>query len=232
MKFIIVGGTSGLGLELARWLCASGHEPIIMGNEREEVAAVSDELGCQGYLGDVANPNDVRGMIGGAFARHGHIDGLVNCAALWLPAGRLHDLKLEDVARATDVNMRGALLVTHQAVTHLRLQEGGGRLVLIGAMAAIRPAPRVAAYAGHKAGLGHFGTSVSRDYVSDKVRVTVVNLGAMPTRLQERVGEQFLDPEWADPREVADLICRMVLVLQGNLTIERIDLAGSEDQKR
>ena len=230
-RFIVVGATSGLGLEIARCLRFTGHEPIIIGNEQKEVLATCKELDCVGYTGDVAHPDDVQNILYSAFTRHGDIAGVVHCAARWLPAGQLHELSLPDIALATSVNVTGAMMVTHQTVAHMRRQDNGGRLVLIGAMAAVRPAPRVAAYAGHKAAVGHFGVSTSRDYVPN-IRITVVNLGSMLTRLQERVGEEFTDTDYADPAEVAQFICDVVLLRPGNLTPERIDLAGSTDKKR
>jgi short-subunit dehydrogenase len=100
---VVIGGTSGLGLEVARHYAAAGRDVVITGRDQERTAALAAQVGptVRGLGVDLAEPKG----IAGALADVGPVDHLVLSAIA------------RDQNKATDYNIDGALyLVTLKLV--------------------------------------------------------------------------------------------------------------------
>lgn len=200
--YIVVGGTSGLGLGIAQSLVDQDKQVIILGNIANEVAAAQKQLGCHGLVCDVSQPLEVEEVLKRAFTEYGIVAGVAHCAARWVPAGPFHEVPVEVIESATQVNLLGVMYVAKYSIEYLLQQGTGGRLLFVSAMAAERPAPGIAAYAAQKAGVRHLALSLAQAYGPQGIKISTISPGAMPTRLQERVGAEFTDEHWADVRDV------------------------------
>jgi NAD(P)-dependent dehydrogenase (short-subunit alcohol dehydrogenase family) len=92
---VVVGGTSGIGLEIAKAVVARGDRVILTGRDAERARAVAATIGdgAEGLAVDISEPE----TIGARFAGVGEVHGLV-LAAIERDANRVRDY---DVARAT-----------------------------------------------------------------------------------------------------------------------------------
>ncbi|GAB3957341.1 hypothetical protein GCM10027614_72570 [Micromonospora vulcania] len=136
--FVVVGGTSGLGLAVAR-LLVNEHQVVVFGNVAAEVAATTDQLGCAGALCDVSSYEQVRDAFAEVVQRYGTIDGVTDCASMWA-GGDLADLAVEHIRRAIEINVLGTTYLLREALEHLR-RQGHGNVVYIGALALAAPGP-------------------------------------------------------------------------------------------
>ncbi|HYT10957.1 MAG TPA: SDR family oxidoreductase [Mycobacteriales bacterium] len=205
--FVVVGGTSGLGREIVRRLVPD-HQVVVIGDIEEEVAATAAELGCDGMVCDVSHYERVQHTLKEIVSRYGTIHGLAHCAAMWA-GGSLQDFPHEVIRRVVEVNVLGAAYVLKEAVTRM-LEQGGGNIVYIGAMAVQVPRPGIPLYRATK----NFGSSLveslAQAHGSNGIKIMQLHPGPMPTRLQERVGAKFLDDVYALPEQVAREVIRLL----------------------
>lgn len=217
---MVAGGTSGLGLEVARILVRD-HRVVVLSDQAKEVAAVTAELGCDGVTCDVTEYEQVRGAFDGITARHGAIDGVAHCVAVWA-GGALEDLSPATIRRAVEVNALGTAYVLREAIRRMR-QYGRGNIVYVGAIAVDLPRPGISIYRATKSFGKSLVESLAQTTGTNSIKVMQIHPGPMPTRLQERVGGKFLDEVYALPAQVAREVVRL-------LSLEPEDLYIS-DQK-
>ena len=83
---LVIGGTSGIGLELARAFLDAGAKVIVAGSTQERLGRALAELKPRGeafgYRADVRDLEALHGLIGVTLAHHGHLDLLVNCQGI------------------------------------------------------------------------------------------------------------------------------------------------------
>ena len=214
--FVVDGGTSGLGMEVARIL-APEHRVVILGNMPEEVSRARDELGCDGIVCDVSRSEQVRDTLAEVVVRYGPIDGLAHCAAMWA-GGRLEELSPETIRAAVEVNVLGTAFLFHEALIRLR-EQGYGNIVYVSALATEVPRPGIPLYRATKS----FGTSLVESLAeaqgTNSIKVMEIHPGPMHTRLQERVGADFLDTIFALPAQVAAEVVRLLLLEADDLYV-------------
>jgi NAD(P)-dependent dehydrogenase (short-subunit alcohol dehydrogenase family) len=132
---LIVGGTSGLGLELAKTLAKRGEEVVITGRDKARAESVAKEVGgkTRGIAMDLAEPAKIAGQL----ASLGKVDHLVLAAIERDENG----VKTYDIARA--VRLVTLKLVGYTEVIHTLAPRFGAEssIVLFGGLAKERPYP-------------------------------------------------------------------------------------------
>ncbi|MCW3842980.1 SDR family oxidoreductase [Micromonospora yasonensis] len=214
--FIVVGGTSGLGLAVAR-LLVNEDQVVLLGDVAEEVDAAAAELRCGGIVCDIASYAQVRDAFAEVADRYDSVDGVVNCASVWA-GGDLAELSPEHIRRAVEVNALGTTYVLKVALDHLH-RQGFGNVVYVGAMAVTRPRPGIPVYRATKSYGTSLVESVAEAQHSNRIKVMLLHPGPMPTRLQERVGAEFLDEVYALPDQVATEIVRLLRLAPDDLYV-------------
>ncbi|MEO3778574.1 SDR family oxidoreductase [Micromonospora sp. B11E3] len=207
--FVVAGGTSGLGLAVAR-LLVQEQRVVVLGDQQEEVDRASDELGCAGAVCDVSSYDQVRAVFAEVADRYGVIDGVAACASVWA-GGDLEQLTPGHIRRAVEVNALGTTYVLKEALHHLR-RQGYGNVVYVGAMAVVQPRPGIPVYRATKSYGSSLVESLAEAQHSNRIKVMQLHPGPMPTRLQERVGDHFLDEVYALPEQVAEEVVRLLLL--------------------
>ncbi|ROT27125.1 SDR family oxidoreductase [Micromonospora sp. HM5-17] len=214
--FVVDGGTSGLGLEAARILAAD-HRVVILGNVPDEVSRARNDLGCDGLVCDISRADQVHDALTEVVERYGPIDGLAHCAAMWA-GGRLEDLSPEMIRRAVEVNVLGTAILLHEVLIRMR-EQGYGNVVYVSALATEVPRPGIPLYRATKS----FGTSLVESLAeaqgTNSIKVMEIRPGPMHTRLQERVGAEFLDTVFAAPEQVAAEVVRLLLLTPDDLYV-------------
>lgn len=214
--FIVVGGTSGLGLEVARLLVAE-HQVVVLGDVADEVDATAEELGCGAIQCDIASYEQVRDAFAEVADRYGTIDGVADCASVWA-GGDLAELSPERIRRAVEVNALGTTYVLKVALDHLH-QQGVGNVVYVGAIAVSQARPGIPVYRATKSYGSSLVESLAEAQHSNRIKVMQVLPGPMPTRLQERVGDPFLDEVYALPDQVAAEVVRLLRLAPDDLYV-------------
>ncbi|MFC0527759.1 SDR family NAD(P)-dependent oxidoreductase [Phytohabitans kaempferiae] len=206
--FVVIGGTSGLGFEVAR-LLAPEHRVVVVGDREAEVKDAATELGCDGMTVDVSQDEQVRRAFD-EVAMHGAVHGVAHCAAMWA-GGELDELPPESIRRAVEVNVLGPTFVLREALRRMRAQ-GHGNVVYVGAIAVDAARPGIPVYRATKSYGKSLVESIAQATGCNEVKIMQVHPGPMPTRLQERVGDAFLDTVYTPPAAVAREIVRLLLL--------------------
>jgi len=151
---VITGGSSGLGLELARRLAAEGARLVLIARDRHKLERAAQELRTRhgaAHVGvealDVRDEAATNACMQRIAVAHGRIDVLVNSAGI-LREGHFEKLALQDFRDVMEVNYFGLLIATRAALPHLRASRG--RLVNIASMAGLTGAFGYTAYCASK----------------------------------------------------------------------------------
>jgi len=154
---VVTGGGTGIGRAIALRLAADGAAVVVSGRRPDPPDAVVAEITGGGGTalavpGDHAREDDVERLFATAADRFGHIDVLVNNAAVPGAIGPIWDLPMDGWEATLAVNLTGPFLCSRAAARLMR-PRGSGRIVMIGSVTGKRPNPTRAPYAVTKIGL-------------------------------------------------------------------------------
>jgi len=204
---LITGGSSGIGLAIARMLRDEGFMLTLASRTAAKVEAAAADLGATAIAADVSNPEDCSRVVSEHVEREGGLDLLVNSAGVGI-AGRVEDAQLKHIDRQLAINLRGLVLVTQAAVPHLRKTRGW--IVNLASIAGTQPVPSLPIYAATKAAVISLTHSLNADLDEDGVRSIAICPGFVDTPMAEFSGlpaEEMIQPE--DCAEVVRMCLRL-----------------------
>ncbi|NEM92348.1 SDR family NAD(P)-dependent oxidoreductase [Galbitalea soli] len=134
---VVVGGTSGIGLELARDIVAHGDSVIITGRDAARTAEIAASIGerATGVALDISEPAGIAASLAGI----GRIDGLV-LAAIERDANTIRDYDIDRATRLTVLKLVGYPAVVHALLDRMENSADTG-IVLFGGRAKDMPYP-------------------------------------------------------------------------------------------
>jgi NAD(P)-dependent dehydrogenase (short-subunit alcohol dehydrogenase family) len=132
---VVVGGTQGLGLEVARHYADQGREVVLSGRERQRADAVAADLGgkARGIALDLAEPDQLAERLAGV-ERVGHLV----LAAIERDENKVRSFDVEGATRLATLKLIGYTEVVHQLAPRM---DDDGAVVLFGGRAMDRPYP-------------------------------------------------------------------------------------------
>lgn len=198
---LVTGGSSGIGLAIARMLHEEGYRLTLAARKPERLEAAAAELGATAAAADVQSEEDCARLVQDHVAAHGGLDVLVNSAGVGI-AGRISEAQTKHFDLQQSVNLRGAFLVTREALPALR--EARGYVVNLGSIAGTMPTPGLAAYGAAKAALISLSRSLDREEAATGVRVTAICPGFVDTPMAEWTG--IASNEMIQPEDCAALV--------------------------
>jgi NAD(P)-dependent dehydrogenase (short-subunit alcohol dehydrogenase family) len=164
---IMTGGGTGIGRAAALMLAAEGAQVVVAGRRKAPLDAVAGEIAKGGGRAaaracDVAKPAEARALAEWTLAQYGRVDVLVNNAGHSSKARNVRWVAQEEWDSVLAVNLTGVYALT-QAVLPGMIERGGGTIVTVSSLAALKPgliggAPYGAAKAGVLNLMGHVHT--------------------------------------------------------------------------
>ena len=204
---LITGGSSGIGLAIARMLRDEGFRLTLASRRLERVEAAAAKLGAAAVAADVASEEACVRLIAEHRERFGRLDVLVNSAGIGI-AGRVEDLPAKHFDLQLGVNLRGLFLVTQAAIPLLR--ESRGWIVNLASIAGTIPSPGLATYGATKAAVISLTRSLNEELDGDGVRAVAICPGFVDTPMAEwsgLKGEEMIQPE--DCAEIVRMLLRL-----------------------
>lgn len=176
---VVTGGTSGIGLSIARRFTDEGATVFITGRRQAQLDAAAAELGPQAVAVrcDVGNLAELDALYDAVRQQSGRIDVLVANAGGAEPAA-LGDITEERFDRQFATNVKGAVFGVQKA---LPLLSQGSSVILIGSTTSTRPAPGLEVYGATKAALRNFARSWTVNARELGFRVNVLSPGMVRT---------------------------------------------------
>ncbi|ACZ91344.1 SDR family oxidoreductase [Streptosporangium roseum] len=224
---LVTGASSGIGAATARRLAREGAAVALVARRRnrlDQVASDIAELGGEAAVleVDITEPERADDMVQDTLERFGRLDILVNNAGIMLLNSALHTT-IEEWDRMISLNVAALLHVTHAAIPHLIYAASTSPrqvadLVNVGSTAGRVARPGSSVYGLTKFGLNAFTESLRQELLGERVRVSVVEPGAVDTELVNHLSDTTRDAarrqidgiEALRPEDIADAISYIV----------------------
>ncbi|HEX8851296.1 MAG TPA: SDR family NAD(P)-dependent oxidoreductase [Gemmatimonadaceae bacterium] len=205
---VVTGGSSGIGLELAKQFADHGFDLLIV-SETEKVFAAADELRRRGAKVD-ALQSDLA-TFGGVEALCRRIDSLgrpVDAIAINAGVGVGGPFLDTDLEAELNLIQLNVVSVVHLAkrVVKAMVERGEGRILFTASIAAEMPGPFEAVYAASKAFVLSFAEALRNELKDTGVSITALQPGATETNFFHRAGMDDTKVgagKKSDPAEVA-----------------------------
>ena len=148
---LVAGGSYGLGAAFAEAIAQRGLNLVLLARQEDRLSATAAHL-REAYgvdviaaAVDVADYEKVKSRLDDLKVSI----GLLVYDAAYAPIGRFEDVSADQLARATDVNVRAPLLLT-KLLSAPMIERGRGGIVLMSSLAGSQGSPNIAAYAATK----------------------------------------------------------------------------------
>jgi len=187
---LVTGASSGIGEATALALAEEGAAVAISARRADRLEGVARRITEKGgkvktIVADVAQEDGAREMVVSANAAFGRLDILVNNAGVML-LGPIGGADTEDWRRMIGTNVLGLMYATHAALPLMRAQ-GTGHIVNVSSVAGRTARAGAGVYNASKWGVGAFSESLRQEVYKDKIRVTIVEPGAVATELTQHI---------------------------------------------
>ena len=192
---IVTGGTSGIGLAIAKALADAGAKVVVAGRSRERGDEALEALRADGLDADfrscdVGDASSVSALVEEVVSSHGGLNVMVNSAAINIVKPAL-DHTPADVDALLTSNVRGAFFCAQEAAK-VMVDQGGGKIVLLTSMVAERAVPNQSAYVATKGAVVSLVRALALEWAPHGIQVNA--LGPQLTKTP-MTGGLFANPE-------------------------------------
>jgi uncharacterized oxidoreductase len=157
---LITGGTSGIGLELARQLQQRGNTVLVTGRDQQRLDAATRSVpGLHTFKSDVSHAEDIRALYHDVSARFPALDTLINNAGIMRNLNLNQDRDLKDVTREIAINLSGPVRMVQQFLPHLKTRPSA-LIVNVSSGLAFVPFPVSPVYCATKAAIHSYTQSL------------------------------------------------------------------------
>ncbi|MCD9878939.1 SDR family oxidoreductase [Streptomyces guryensis] len=171
---VVIGGTSGIGLAIARGALREGAQVTIGARGAVRLSKTAAELGPAASTGilDVTDESSVRNF----FENKEGIDYLALCPGTQ-PMGSIYDIKADDVLRCLSTKLVGQLLCVRHAAPRMNRH---GAIVLLAGSSGFRPVMGMSVSGAANAGVAAAGRTLALELAPIRVNVLVPGMIATP----------------------------------------------------
>jgi NAD(P)-dependent dehydrogenase (short-subunit alcohol dehydrogenase family) len=222
---LVTGGSSGIGFAIARMLRDEGYDLTLASRTREKIESAAGEIGAHAIAADMAREEDCVRVVAEHRERFGGLDVLVNSAGIGI-AGTVESLQTKHVDLQLNINLRGLLLVSREAIPLLR--ETKGWIFNLASIAGTTPTPGLTVYGATKAAVIALTRSQNLELDDAGVRAVAICPGFVDTAMAEWSG--LASDQMITTEDCAEVV-RMCLRLSPNARIPQvvIERVGSRD---
>ena len=211
---IVTGASSGIGAATAELLANSGYR--VYGTSRK--GAQATQRSYKMIALDVNSEESIEAALKEVVKIEGRIDLVVNNAGFGVAPGGAEESSIEQTKMIFDTNFFGIVRMTRAVVPYMR-KQGEGRIINIGSILGLIPAPYMATYAATKHAVEGFSESLDHELRTRGIRVSVVEPGYTNTQFE------------ANTLEVDAKIDEYNIARKALAKLMKIAVAGGDDPK-
>lgn len=234
---LVTGGSSGIGLAIARALAEDGYGLTISSRRAEKLEATAETLRSEGHevnaiAAQIADEDEMKGVVAAHRDAYGRLDVLVNNAGVGL-GEPIHELTSKKVDLQIEVNLRSLMLMTRECLPMLREAGAEHRKALIVNTASVAGKAGQAwlsVYSATKFAVIGFSQATQREVSGQGIGVTALAPGFVDTPMTEFVKEQVPAEEMIQPTDVAEAV-RFLLKTSPNCVVPEIVFLRPSDSE-
>ncbi len=225
---IVTGAAGNVGAATAKLLLSSGARVALVERREDKLKSTYPDVGDNALFVtgiDVTDPESVARMTKEVCDQWGRVDVLINTVGSFRGGVRFDQEDLEEWDFLFRLNIKSALL-TARAVAPIMIDNGGGRIINIGAAAGLKGEPNLSAYSASKSGVIRLTESISQELKIYGITANSVLPGIIDTP-QNRAQQPDADTStWVTPEQVAQVICFLASPLASGINQAAIPITG------
>jgi len=204
---LVTGATGNLGRAVVRAFEERGANMVLIGSRRESLAsAFGNENARRAFApADLLDQVQVDSAVRTGIERFGRIHVLCNLAGGFRMGTLVHETKDEDWDFILGINVRTLINTVRAVVPHM-IAAGGGKIVNVGAYAALKGVAQMGAYCGSKSAVVRITEAMAAELREKNINVNCV----LPTIIdtpENRAAMPKADPaRWVAPDDLANVL--------------------------
>jgi NAD(P)-dependent dehydrogenase (short-subunit alcohol dehydrogenase family) len=209
---LITGGSSGIGLAIARALGEDGYRLTVSARRPDKLESAvaqlrQDGLDANGVPANMAREEDITGLVQRHRERLGRLDVLVNNAGVGI-GGAIAEAQTKNLDMQLDVNLRAVYLTTRECLPMLKgagAEHGKALVANTASIAGKYGQGWLAAYSATKFGVVGLTQALHKEHAGDGIQATALCPGFVDTPMTEWL-EQVPREELIRPEDIAEAV--------------------------
>ncbi len=232
---LITGGSSGIGLAIARALGQDGYSITISARRPDKLTAAADELRSDGLdvhevAANMTDEDEIKRVVAEHRDRRGRLDVLINNAGIGIGA-TVADTETKKLDLQLDVNLRAVYLVAREAIPMLKeagAEHGKALIVNTASIAGKHGQGFLSAYSATKFGVVGLSQGMHKELSADGIQVTALCPGFVATPMTDWIEGQVPKEEMIQPEDIAESI-RFLLRTSAHCVVPEIQFLRRAD---
>jgi NAD(P)-dependent dehydrogenase (short-subunit alcohol dehydrogenase family) len=208
---LITGGSSGIGLAIARALGQEGYGLTVSARRPEKLEAAAQGLRDEGFEvlavpANMADEEALGSLVAAHRERFGRLDVVVNNAGLGI-GGAVADAETKKLDLQLNVNLRAVYLLARECIPMLKeagSEHGKALLVNTASIAGKHGQGWLAAYSATKFGVVGLSQALHKELSNDGVQVTALCPGFVATAMTDWIEDQVPKEKMIQPEDIAE----------------------------
>lgn len=232
---LVTGGSSGIGLAIARELGSLGYALTVSARRPEKLESAAEILRGEGFevnaiAADVADEEALVNVFAGHRDRYGRLDVLVNNAGVGI--GRpLEQIETKHLDLQLAVNLRATVIGTREGLPMLReagAEHGKALIVNLASFGGKWGQPFISVYGATKAAIINFSEATQKELGDAGIQVTALCPGFVETAMTEFIRDQVPADAMMRPSDIAAAV-RFLLATSPNCVVPELVLARRQE---
>ena len=232
---LITGGSSGIGLAIARALGEEGYRLTISARRPDKLEAAAQQLRDDGFdveavPANMTDEEEIAKLVASHKERLGRLDVLVNNAGLGI-GGAVADTETKKLDLQLNVNLRAVYLLAREAIPQLKeagAEHGKALMVNTASIAGKQGQGWLAAYSATKFGVVGLSQALQKELANDGVQVTALCPGFVATPMTDWIEGQVPKDEMIQTEDIAEAI-RFLLRTSRNCLVPEVQFLRPGD---
>ena len=214
---LITGGSSGIGLAIARALGQDGYGVTISARRPEKLEAAAqslrdDGIDVESVAANMAEEEQIKAVVAAHRERFGRLDVLINNAGIGIGSA-VADMPTKKLDLQLDVNLRAVYLMARECIPMLKeagAEHGKALMANTASIAGKHGQGWLSAYSATKFGVVGLSQGLHKELSGEGIQVTALCPGFVATDMTDWVEDQVPKEKMIQPEDIAEAI-RFVL---------------------
>ena len=210
---LITGGSSGIGLAIARALGRDDYAVTISARRPDKLDAAAQQLREEGIdveaiPANMTDEDDIKALVSAHRERCGRLDVLINNAGVGIGSA-VADMPTKKLDLQLDVNLRGVYLMARETIPMLKeagAEHGKALMVNTASIAGKHGQGWLSAYSATKFGVVGLSQGLHKELAGDGIQVTALCPGFVATAMTDWVEGQVPKEDMIQPEDIAEAV--------------------------